>query len=267
MIVLRMGACSIIFAIYTYLTASTFKKFSFSYLWAIFILGLFNVYGANVLQLMGLEYIDPINASLWYNSTPFVIALLDFFIYQTKISKLKIASLCLGWIGFLPLALANLNTNNSYLYGAIFFLVSACAMGISALLLEKNNAICSYSMSLTNALSMGLGALFAFIHYRFLFCGNIYLNLSINQYFLLMLLIGATAICAGLYIYFVRKHSALLVTFAGFSLPIFSFIFELLIGNKVDVTINMVTSIIIISCALYLFTLDRKSQDTDCKIY
>ncbi len=256
MIILRMGLCSIIFAIYLFFTTSI-NSLSLAYLRSVIILGFFNVYAANVLQIICLEYIDPINASLWYNSTPFIIALLNFLIYRTKITRIKVISLCLGWLAFVPLVLTGQHVSASYGYGAIYFLLSASAMAMSALLLEKNKSIASYPMSLTNVLSLAIGALFAWIHYSFFLHRNFVLHLSLYNYFVLTILIASTVICAGLYIYFVRKYSALLVTFAGFSLPIFSMLLELLLGKKVDISLAMVISITLITGALYLFTLKK----------
>ena len=77
MIFVRMSACSLIFGMYA-LAKVPLMRLSYRYSYCLLILGFFNVYAANIFQLIGLEYIDPINASLWYDRTPFVIALFDF---------------------------------------------------------------------------------------------------------------------------------------------------------------------------------------------
>lgn len=251
-IVIRMAACSILFSIYVLATTSI-KKLSTAYLGSMFVLGFFNVYAANALQIAGLEYIDPVNASLWYNSTPFIIALLDFLVYRKKISTIKVFSLLLGWLAFVPLALGQQISSPFYAYGVLCFLLSACSMAISGLMLEKHTIVGMYPPSLTNALSLAIGALFAFIHYHFLSCNAPTLSLSGYNYLMLMLVIFATIICASLYIYFVKKHSALLVTFAGFSLPLFSLFFELVLGKTVQITNAMIFSGILITIALFLF--------------
>lgn len=255
MIFLRMGICSLLFGIYA-LAKIPLVQLSYEYGFCILVLGFFNVYIANVFQLIGLKYIDPINASLWYNSTPFVIAFFAFLFYRTKISSLKLLSLCLGWIGFFPLIWqVQHDSMNFYIYGATFFLLSACSMAISGLLLENNQELSLHSMSLTNCLSMGIGAICTLIHYYFFYGQtDALLFLTPHNYAMLIVVIGATALCASLYIYFVRKHGALLVTLAGFSLPIFSILFELLLGEKVTITPNIVVSGILITLALYLFT-------------
>lgn len=254
MIFLRMGVCSLIFGVYV-LARIPLMQLSYEYGYCILILGFFNVYIANIFQLIGLKYIDPVNASLWYNSTPFVIAFFAFLFYRTKISSLKLVSLCVGWIGFFPLIWQVQNEGmNFYIYGATFFLLSACSMAMSGLLLEKNQELSLYPMSLTNCLSMGIGALCTLIHYNFFYSTNSSLFLSPHNYMMLTLVIIATILCASLYIYFVRKHGALLVTLAGFSLPIFSIFFELLLGQKVAITPHIIISGILITLALYLFT-------------
>ena len=252
MIVIRMLGCSIIFGVYA-LFSHAVKPFSCAYSIAFIVLGFFNVYAANTLQLIGLEYIDSVNASLWYNCIPFVIALLDYCVYKTRISKTKIVALFLGWFGFVPLIIGQNACVGNYLYGALLFVSSACAMGLSALLMEKNKAVDAYPLSLTNALSMGFGSLCAYVHYALVHQSPIAWDVLSSNMFMLALLIGATAMCAGLYIYFVKKHSALLVTFAGFSLPLFSVIFELLLGRPVDISINMIISAVLITTALFLF--------------
>lgn len=258
MLFIRMGACSIIFGICILAKQSRDRyRLNIHYIFYLLILSFFNIYAANIFQLIGLQYIDPVNASLWYNSTPFVIALFDFLIYKTKISSLKALSLCIGWIGFFPLVwqAQQYNVLHFYLYGAILFLLSACAMALSGLLLEKNREISLYPINLTNSLSMGIGSVLALIHYIFFDQPIDYsLSLSLNNYTMLALVIGSTALCSTLYIYFVRKHNALLVTFAGFSLPLFSIFFEFVLGEKIDITFPMIISGILITLALYLFT-------------
>jgi drug/metabolite transporter (DMT)-like permease len=253
MIVIRMLGCSIIFGVYAFFSRAV-KPLSRAYTVAFIVLGFFNVYAANTLQLIGLEYIDSVNASLWYNCIPFVIALLDYCVYKTRISKTKLAALFLGWFGFIPLIIGNTACAGNYLYGALLFVLSACAMGVSALLMEKNKAINNYSLSFTNALSMVFGAFCAYVHYAFVQQASfVPWHVLNDNIVMLALLIGATALCAGLYIYFVKKHSALLVTFAGFSLPLFSVIFELLLGRPVIISINMIISAVLITTALFLF--------------
>ncbi len=256
MIVVRMLGCSLLFLTYAYYSGAV-KALSKAYAVSIIILGFFNVYSANILQLIGLNYIDPVNASLWYNSIPFVIALLDYVLYKTRISKTKIISLILGWLGFLPLVVGHASSTH-YLYGAFLFVLSAIAMAISALLMEKNKAVDIYPLSFTNGLSMGVGGLFALMHYFFSCCSHDTAIAALRSHYgMLLVLIGSTAICASLYIYFVKKHSALLVTFAGFSLPLFSFLFEIILGNPVIISVNMIISAFMITAALFLFSVKK----------
>jgi drug/metabolite transporter (DMT)-like permease len=259
MVMVRMGICSIIFGMYGFFNFS-WHTLTLHYIRAMIIVGFFNVYVANISQLIGLQYIDSVNASLWYNSTPFIIAFLAFIVYRTKVSTMKIAALSLGWFGFVPLALAEGSYNGYYLYGVFFFLLSALSMAMSALILEKNTSVGSYPLSVTNSLSMGLGTLITLGHYvLFHHEKPFHTSVAWRYYGLLALVIALTYVCAGLYTYLVRRKGALLVNFAGFSMPIFAFMFELILGKTIHITWSMVSATLLIVTALYLFSYQDKN--------
>jgi drug/metabolite transporter (DMT)-like permease len=256
MISIRLLGASFLIFLYRFFSEKTSPPLSSSYITALLVIGILNSYSVNLLQLIGLSYIPTVHASLWYNSTPFVVALLNFMVYRVKISYRKLFAILLGWFGFIPLLWAIPPSSlSSYLYGAGCFLAAAVITGISSLILEKNKVIAYYPMSLTNALGMAIGGLSALAHY--LIFSPHYQNLfalGSTQQALLVLLIPATLISAVFYFYFIRKYGSLVVTFAGFSLPIFSALFEYLWTGNAQLNASLIFSTILISSALFLFT-------------
>lgn len=256
--IIRIGLCALLTGSYYLLVHKKRIRINSAYILMISVLGLLNVYAANALQIAGLQYMNSVHATLWYNCTPFIIGILDWLIYQKALSRLKIIALIIGWLSFVPLVLEQqaLISGNNYIVGVIYFLSASGAMALSGLLIEHNSQIRHYPLTLTNALSLTVGTLCALVHFVFFYTCSIPLcaNQVTENSLVLLIASSITAACAALYSYFVQQHTALTVTFAGFTLPLFSLLIEFAQTGAISFTMHNAVSITLLAIALYLFT-------------
>ena len=67
------------------------------------LLGMFNIYMVNVLEFWGLQYLTSFKTCFIYSLSPFVSAILSYFIFSESLSKMKWLGLSLGFAGFIPI--------------------------------------------------------------------------------------------------------------------------------------------------------------------
>jgi len=233
----------------------------------IFLLGLFNIYLTNILELWGLKYLTSFKTCFIYSLSPFVAALLSYMILSEILTPRKWLGLIIGFIGFIPI-LAQQNRAEAII-GQIWFLswpelavlgaVFSTVIGwiVFKQLVTHDNC----SPIVANGYSMFLGGLFATIHS--LFCEK-WTPIPVRDYSVwiqtaIFLTIVSNIICYNLYGYLLKRFSPTFMSFAGLSTPLFTALFGWIFLNEM-VTASFFISLAIVFIGLLIFYYEEVSQ-------
>lgn len=231
-------------------------------------LGLFNIYLTNIFEFWGLKYLTSFKTCFIYSLSPFVSALLSYFMFSEIMTPKKWLGLLIGFSGFIPILIAH--TSDEDATGGLFFLswaeisvMCAAVCGVYGwILLRKLVKEGGYSSFMANGLSMVIGGAAALTH-----------SLATEQWdpipvtevlpFMecaLLLIIISNLIAYNLYGYLLRHFTATFLSFAGFITPLFSAFFGWLYLGEV-VTAPFYISAVIVFAGLFTFYQEELRKD------
>lgn len=224
-----MLAGLILLAFVTFIQKKPFK-FTKSSLWKLFFLSLFNIYLANAFEFWGLKYLTSFKTCFIYSLSPFVSALLSYFVFSETLGWKKWGGLILAFFGFIPILLSH--TSSEEAAGSLLFLswaeISVMLAAICSvygwILLRQLVKEEGFSPLMANGLSMLVGGFFALCN-SFLVETWDPFPFDNGQAFLtsaLALIVVSNLICYNLYGWLLKRYSATFLSLAGFTVPLFS---------------------------------------------
>jgi drug/metabolite transporter (DMT)-like permease len=241
--------------------AGSFKK--------LFGLALFNIYLTNVFEFWGLQYLTSFKTCFIYSLSPFLSALLSYFIFSETMTKKKWTGLIVGFLGFIPILLSK--TSQEELAGDLWIfswaelavIGAAVASVYGWILLKQLINEHGYSPFSANGLSMLIGGFFALVH-SFIYepwnptpiHGPILPFLECT----IFLIIVSNCIANNLYGFLLKRFSATFMSFAGLTTPLFSALFGWFFHSEVP-TASFYISFLIVFSGLYLFYREELSKE------
>lgn len=236
--------------------------------WMAFLkLAVFNIYLTNVFEFWGLRYLTSFKTCFIYSLSPFLSALVSYFVFSETLTKKKWIGLLVGIIGFAPILLAQGKTelDGGQLFMFSFaeisvFLATLCSV-YGWIQLRVVVSIKGYSPLVANGISMLAGGAFALIHSYFAEDWNPYPVSSWLAFFeaSIALIIISNCICYNLYGYLLKNFSATFISFAGFTTPIFTALFGYLFLGE-EISFAFLLSVLIVFMGLLLFYQDELSK-------
>jgi drug/metabolite transporter (DMT)-like permease len=238
----RMLVAGVLMLGYIYFFDKKNFKFSKSHLWLVLRLGLFNIYLTNALEFWGLKYLTSFKTCFIYSLSPFVSAILSYFIFSERMSLKKWVGLTIGCLGFAPILLSQTSMEEQTGHFLLFSWAEIAVVGAAVssvygwILLKQLVDDKGYSPLMANGLSMLIGGSIALLHSSitenwdpipvssdgwipFLECAG-------------LLIIISSLICYNLYGYLLRKYTATFMSFAGFTTPLFTALFGWVFLNE-----------------------------------
>lgn len=224
------------------------------------LLGLCNIYLTNVLEFWGLQHLTSFKTCFIYSLSPFLSALLSFFLLKETITPKKWLGLLVGCIGFAPILLSQ-GAGEERIGGILMLswaelsvLGAATASVFGWILLRRLVNQNGYSPNFANGLSMMIGGIMALAHSAMTENWD---PLPVTEYapFLeagLALIIISNFICYNLYGYLLKQFSATFMSFAGFTTPIFTALYGWLFLDEI-ITMPFIISVSIVFFGLTLF--------------
>lgn len=207
-----------------------FKKENF---WRVFRLALFNIYLTNVFEFWGLKYLTSFKTCFIYSLSPFISALISYYMFSEKMNWKKWIGLTIGCIGFLPILINHTSSEEQtghlfFFSGAELAVMAAAVSGVYGwILLRQLVNENGYSPFMANGLSMTLGGTIALGHSL---CMESWNPIPVTEVipflectFLLILI--SNLICYNLYGFLLKRFSATFISFAGFITPFFTALF------------------------------------------
>lgn len=226
-------------------------------------LGIFNIYLTNACEFWGLKYLTSAKTCFFYSLSPFLSALLAYFVLSEKMTNLKWLGLGLGFIGIFPVLFGQASTDELTgliqiswaeisVLGAVIFSVYGWV------LLKKICVDQQQSPLMANGFSMLIGGLFAMMHSYAVEDWN---PVPVSDWtpFILSsigLIIISNLICYNLYGVLLHRYSATFMSFAGFTTPMFTALFGWLFLGETT-TWHLYLSLSILMAGLFVFHMDE----------
>lgn len=256
----RMMMAGLIMLGYQYFFKREGFGFKKEHFWRVFRLALFNIYLTNVFEFWGLKYLTSFKTCFIYSLSPFVSALLSYFMFSERLTVKKWIGLAVGFAGFIPILLTQTASEEGT--GTLFFLswaeiavmIAAVCSVYGWILLSQLVKENGYSTFMANGLSMLIGGSMALTHSALVETWDpipvsnpwIFVECAI------LLIAISNLICYNLYGYLLRRFSPTFMSFAGFTTPLFTALFGWIYLNEV-VTWPFYLSALIVFAGLLLF--------------
>ncbi len=241
---------------------------------SLFILALFSIYLANILEFWSLSHLSAAKTCFIYGLSPFITALLSYIHFKEKMTRLKWIGLTLGCFGFIPVIMNKTGTEGLLqafgyftwpelsMFAAAFFSVYGWIM---LRLIVKNEEI---PILFANGSSMLIGGILALLSSYFLeswsplpIAPGSFVQLGSSLVFLSLL---SNVLCYNLYGYLLKKFTATFLSLIGLLSPLFASIHSyFLLGEPLSPPIFLSTLIVLIGLSIvyreekrqgYLFT-------------
>jgi drug/metabolite transporter (DMT)-like permease len=229
--------------------------------WKLCLLGLTGIYLTNALEFWGLQFLSPAKTCFIYSLSPFIAALFSFVFLGERMTGRKWTGLGVGILGFGPILLsADGMEPDSDL--ALFFLswaeLSVVGATVSSVLgwILMRNLVSTHGVSplVVNAWSMLFGGIMALVN-----SGLIgewdplpYDDMPRLIEVTLLMVVISSLICYNLYGYLLQSYTATFMSFAGFTTPFFTAIFEYLWFGQI-VSWSFILSTAFVFMGLFLF--------------
>lgn len=244
-------------------------NFKLSHLLPLFLLGFLNIYLTNIAEIWGIKHMVSAKACLVYSLSPFLAALVAYFVLRETLNSKKWLGLCIGFFGLIPIFMTQ--TQNELAAGSIgnislaevALLIAVFCSVYGWTLLKKIINDYKYSPLMANGISMILGGALALLHSYF--SGEHWAPIPVTQFkpFILNTLwmcLISNIICYNLYGFLLKRYSATFMSFAGLVTPFFASLFGWLFLNE-TITWHFFASIALFSIGLAIFYQEELKRD------
>lgn len=262
---------------YQYFFNRKYWFFNRSHIWLFVQYTFFAIFLSYICEFWSLQYINSAKACMIFGLTPFLTALIAYFLLSERLTNRQWIGLVIGFLGFIPIIISSEASES--VAGAIGFLsvpeiVLFCAVLAASygwLVLQQLVSDHSYSTFMVNGIGMLFGGILSFI-ISLIFEGLPTIKIPEQAYswsvdpfwsslglFLLyasLLILIANLICFNLYGILLRRYSATFISFTGFTQPLFASLFGWLLLSE-GITWNFMISVVIVTVGLYIFYQDE----------
>jgi drug/metabolite transporter (DMT)-like permease len=260
----RMLLAGVLMLGYSFLHDRNSLKISRRTIGKIFLLGFFNIYLTNVLELWGLQYLSSFKTCFLYSLSPFLSALISYFLLDESLHARKWLGLLIGFVGFIPI-LAEKGSLEE-LSGIIF----GCSIAQNGVLLGVISSVLGWIVlhqlvqgnacptTVANGYAMLIGGALATIQSLVCEPWNPFPVTDYPIFFksTAFLLIVSNLICYNLYGYLLRHFSPTFMSFAGLSTSLFTAFFGWIFFDEV-ISLSFFVSLAIVSAGLTIFYLEE----------
>jgi drug/metabolite transporter (DMT)-like permease len=263
---IRLTGAGVILLGYLYFYNRPLLRFQRHDVGLFFQAALFFAYLSYVLSVITLDDLSSARFAFMFNLSPFITALICFFYLHESLNRREIASLVIGFIGFMPLMFVGKQDGIESvgflsMPGLQLFLSTiAYAYGwivVSQLVKERK-----YSPLLVTGIAFFCGGmatlLTSFIFEDWLTVAPVS-NLFKFTTYLIAIIFISEIIASNMYAALLKRYSATFLSFAGFLYPLFSALLGWFFLEE-KITYNFFVSAIIVGLALYIFQLSEKNK-------
>jgi drug/metabolite transporter (DMT)-like permease len=236
---------------------------------------LFHIFCSYTLEFWALEYVTSAKACLLFNLSPFITALLSYFLYAERLTFRQLLGLTVGFLGFIPILCAQgLPELLSWHFGFISLyelaLIGSVIFSAYGWIMMKELIQKGYSFIMINGIGMLGGGILSFALSLYkegwpmmkevpvfsqelvMRYGNVGESIIMLGIYSCALILIANIICYNLYGYLLSRYSLTFLSFSGFMTPLFAALLGwLFLGEQV--TWHFFATICLVFAGLYLF--------------
>lgn len=226
-----------------------------------FLLGMFNIYVTNACEFWGLKYLTSSKACFLYSLSPFVSALLAYWLLKEKMNSKKWLGLIVGFVGFIPILLNQ--TSQEELTGhflvfswAELAVMTAAVSSVYGWIVLSKLVRGGYHPLMVNGVSMTLGGAMTLVQSLFLETWNPVPVTDFATFFMVcaFLMTVSNFICYNLYGYLLKRFSATFISFAGFTTPLITAVLGwLFLGETVNFSFFLSAGIVFAGLTLFYY--------------
>lgn len=226
-------------------------------LWRFGRVAFFHIYLAFTCEFWALGILPSSQVNLIYSTTPFVAAGFSYWLKGERLSRRKLAALCLGLGGMSPVVFSQSSTYSAHSTA----LVVAAQLALATSVISASYAwfdieilMQRYSILLINAQAMLIGGVGSMVT-TWLIAGK--RGFTVSQPAALIAQIGALILLSNILFYnlfgwLLQRYSLTMLTFAGLLSPLFGAFYGLvLLGERIDWHFGL--SLALLTAALGLF--------------
>jgi len=238
-------------------------KIKFSQFLPLVTLGLVSIYITNIAEIWGIQYMSSAKACLIYSLSPFLAALVAFWVLKEKLSSKKWLGLFIGFIGLVPILYAQSSPSELakdlliFSWSEMAMIVAVIASVYGWILLKKIINQYRFTPIMANGVSMLIGGVLALFHSYL--SGESWTPFPIVENKMMSFIevtvwmtLISNVICYNLYGYLLKRFSATFMSLAGLVTPLFASLFGWYFLDEV-ITWHFYASMILFSIGLTIF--------------
>ncbi|KKQ32496.1 MAG: hypothetical protein US49_C0007G0038 [candidate division TM6 bacterium GW2011_GWF2_37_49] len=223
---------------------------------------LFHIYFAFNLEFWALQYVSAIKSTLIFTATPFVSAILAYFLLSQKLSTKKVIGIIVGIGGLVPIISLHVQTGAEFKAIACFALPDAVLFlavisGAYAWFLVMRLMERGYGLGMINGMAMLVGGILSMCTaIAFEDLSHPVSNWPVFLVWLFLLILAANIIFYNMFGWLLNRYTITFLTFSGILSPSFGTIYEwLFFGGKIGW--QHITSLIFVASGLFIFYRDE----------
>lgn len=228
---------------------------------------IFQMYIGFVFMYWALQFVNSSKNAIFFTFTPFITAILCYFLYKEKMTTKKALGLTIGFLGSLPILLTSSpqEAQSCYLWffswPEIATILSVAGFAYGWMVTGTLSKKYGYSGLMINGVNMLIGGILILLTSPFIDKWNPLPYTDFNQFLLytfLMIVVG-NFIANNLYASLLRKYTATFIAFVSFTEPLYVAVYSyLLLGETVGW--QFFVSLILIFIGLLLFYQEELRQ-------
>lgn len=228
--------------------------------WLFFKAALFHIYLSFMLEFWALQHLSALETTIIYSATPFIAALLSYWLLKEKLNSQKIVGISLGLMGIaIVIVASHPGAGASWSFKSISLpevvLLLAVISGAYAWFVVKELMTRSYSLITINGVAMLIGGIMSFFT---LFVANSYnpepfvYDWTSFLFWVGLLILISNVVVYNFYGWLLKRYTITFLTFAGFLCPVFATLYDWLLFDG-SLTWQTLASLGLITLGLYLF--------------
>lgn len=260
---IRMSISGAILLAYHSIWNHTQLRIKKEHFWPFVQATIFTIYIPYLLRYWGLVYLSSSKACLLYNFGPFLTYFFSYIISKEKVTLKKMAGLCIGFIGLLPLIITSsfhVTTNHGlFILPELALLTAVTSMSYGWLIIHKLINKENYPPSMTNGIIMFAGGILALCTSLLLEDPATYIT-DVMPFITILsiIIVVSNLICHNLYGALLKIYSPTMLSFTSFLSPLFAAFYGWLFMNEI-IPLHFYGSAFIIFIGLALFYSDELS--------
>lgn len=228
--------------------------------WPLFLgVSLFHIFLPFIGEFWALQFVSSAKTAITYSLTPFIAAILSFFLLKKKITGKQTIGLLIGILGLLPIFISgdevNLSAGEFLMVSLpeLVLLLSVISASYAWFLVSKLMDQ-GYGISLINGVAMFIGGIFSLLAWYFFSSNEPAIRGDFNQFLLWtsLLIIVANVISYNFYGWLLGHMSITLMSAVGFFCPIFASLYGLVLLNE-KLGVSHLVALIMVAVGIWLF--------------